>query len=91
MNWKVKIYSMLNNDEENIPNTFAPNCRNNKFSINMIIHGLKFGFLDMKKMPPDVAQRVHTEINKRVELFETIMPRSVHSELVNQLYGLKRF
>ena len=77
-------------NEYNIPNTFAPNCLNTVFSIDMIIHGLKFGFLDMSKMPPDVAQRVHTEINQRKELFEKVMSRSVHSELVNKLYGFKR-
>ena len=57
---------MINNPAEyNIPNTFAPRCRNTIFSINMIIHGLKSGFLQMSILPPNVRKQVNDVLESR--------------------------
>jgi len=47
--------------EYNIPNTFAPRCRTNVFSVNQIIHGLRFGFFQLDKLPNDV-RTIHDKI-----------------------------
>ena len=51
--------------EENIPNTFAPNSRNKMFSIAMIIHGLRFGFLHMDSLPTDIRKKVNDVLESR--------------------------
>ncbi len=51
--------------EENIPNTFAPRTINKMFSIEMIIHGLRFGFLNMNSLPPDVRKNVNDVLDSR--------------------------
>ena len=69
--------------EYNIPNTFSPRCKSQILSVNQIIGGLRFGFFSFNKLPDDVEERVDAEINRRVGIFDRIMSRSVHSELVN--------
>jgi len=69
--------------EENIPNTFAPLCRKKMLSIADIIEGLRWGFFKSEKLPSEIKLRVNAEINRRVVIFDKIMSRSVHSELVN--------
>ena len=56
--------------EKNIPNTFAPNCRNKKFSVAMLAGSLKYGFIDTKKFPPDVAKRVWAEQHKQFKIHQ---------------------
>jgi len=51
--------------EENIPNTFAPRTKNKMFSIDMIIHGLRFGFLQMDSLPTDVRKKVNDVLESR--------------------------
>src|SRR3972149_2085104 len=53
--------------EENIPNTFAPNCRNKKFSVAMIACGLRRGFIDRNKIPPDIAKLAWDELHRQIE------------------------
>jgi hypothetical protein len=48
--------------EENIKNYFAPNMRNKYFSINDIIDCLRHGFMQMNKLPPEIADRVHVRL-----------------------------
>ena len=47
----------------NIPNTFAPNSKNKMFSVDMIIHGLRFGFIQIDSLPEDVKTRVQDKLN----------------------------
>jgi len=54
--------------EENIPNTFAPNCINKKFSVALLAGSLKYGLYDTKKFPPYVAKRVWTEFDRQMEI-----------------------
>jgi len=51
-------------DKESIKNTFAPNMTNEYFSIDGIIHCLRHGFMQMSKLPPDIADRVQEELNR---------------------------
>ena len=53
--------------EENIPNTFAPICKNKMFSVAMIAFGLKKGMFDRKKIPPDIAKRAWDELHRQIE------------------------
>jgi len=39
-------------EKESIKNDFAPNMRNEYFSIDGIIHCLRHGFMQMSKLPP---------------------------------------
>jgi len=52
-------------------------------SINDIIEGLRWGFFKSEHLPSEIKLRVHNELNRRVVIFDKIMSRSVHSELVN--------
>ena len=52
---------------ENIPNTFAPNCTNKKFSVSMIACGLRRGFIDRNKIPPDIAKLAWDELHRQIE------------------------
>ena len=70
-------------EKENIKNTFAPNMTNEYVSIDGIIHCLRYGFMQMNKLPADVRKHTQAEINRRVGIFDKIMSRGVHSELVN--------
>ena len=58
---------------QNIPNTFAPRVKNQMFSIDMIIHGLRFGFLKMSILPPDIRKKVNDvlESKKRDQAVQT--------------------
>jgi len=58
--------------EENIPNTFAPNCTNKKFSVSMIAGGLRRGFIDRKKIPPDIAKLAWAELHRQTERDEKL-------------------
>ena len=51
--------------KEDIPNTFAPRTKNKMFSIDMIIHGLRFGFLQMDSLPTDVRKKVNAVLESR--------------------------
>ena len=51
-------------EEKNIKNDFAPNMRNEYFSIDGIIHCLRHGFMQMSKLPPEIADRVQEELNR---------------------------
>ena len=51
-------------EEENIKNDFAPNMRNEYFSINGIIHCLRHGFMQINKLPPELAKVVQEELNR---------------------------
>ncbi len=51
-------------EEENIKNTFAPNMRNEYFSINGIIHCLRHGFMQINKLPPELAKVVQEELDR---------------------------
>jgi len=53
--------------KENIPNTFAPNCENKKFSISMIGFGLRRGFIDRNKIPPDIAKLAWDELDTQID------------------------
>jgi len=75
--------------EYNIPNTFAPRCRTQVFSVSMLVHALKSGFIKSDMLPDDVGERVQAEINRRVVIFDKIMSRSVHSELVNPTFNCR--
>ncbi len=55
----------INTKVEDIPNTFAPNSRNRMFSVDMIIHGLRFGFIQMKNLPEDVRIKVQNELDRK--------------------------
>jgi len=50
-------------DEKSFKNDFAPNMRNEYFSVNDIIDSIKGGFMRMSKLPPHIAQRVQEELN----------------------------
>ncbi len=50
--------------EKNIKNDFAPNMRNEYFSINGIIHCLRHGFMQQDKLPPELAKTVQEELNR---------------------------
>jgi len=50
--------------EKNIKNTFAPNMRNEYFSIDGIIHCLRHGFMQMSKLSPEIAEIVQEELNR---------------------------
>ena len=54
----------MNPDETNIKNDFAPNMTNEYFSIDAIIHCLRHGFLQLNKLPPQLAQTVQEELNR---------------------------
>jgi len=49
-------------EKENIKNDFAPNMTNEYFSIDAIIHCLRHGFLQINKLPPDIAKLVQEEL-----------------------------
>ena len=49
----------------NIPNTFLPDCVNQVFSINDLITAVRLGFVSLERIPPDIAHKVHLEIEKR--------------------------
>ena len=51
--------------KEDIPNTFAPRAKNKMFSIDMIIHGLRFGFLQMDSLPTDIRKKVNDVLESR--------------------------
>ncbi len=51
-------------EKENIKNDFAPNMTNEYFSIDEIIHCLRHGFLQLNKLPPQLAQTVQEELNR---------------------------
>ena len=51
-------------DEENIKNDFAPNMRNEYFSVDGIIHCLRHGFMQRNKLPPEIADRVHERLDR---------------------------
>jgi len=55
-------------DKEGIKNDFAPNMRNEYFSIYGIIHCLRHGFMQINKLPPELAKVVQEELN----LFKTM-------------------
>ena len=42
-------------EKESIKNDFAPNMTNEYFSIDAIIHCLRHGFLQINKLPPQIA------------------------------------
>jgi len=67
-------------EEKNIKNDFAPNMRNECFSINNIISCLRHGFMQINKLPPGIADRVQYELDQ----LKMIMSRSQHSEIVNK-------
>ena len=67
-------------EEKNIKNDFAPNMRNEYFSINGIIHCLRHGFMQINKLPPGIADRVQYELDQ----LKMTMSRSQHSEIVNK-------
>jgi len=58
----------LDTSTENILNTFAPNMTNEYFSIDGIIHSLRHGFLQIDKLPPQLAQTVQEELNRIKQL-----------------------
>jgi len=51
-------------EEKNIKNDFAPNMTNEYFSINGIIHCLRHGFMQINKLPPELAKVVQEELNR---------------------------
>jgi len=54
----------MNPEEENIKNDFAPNLQNEYFSIDGIIHCLRHGFMQIDKLPPELAKTVQEELNR---------------------------
>lgn len=54
--------------QQDIPNTFAPRVKNQMFSIDMIIHGLRFGFLKMSILPPDIRKKVNDVLESKKEI-----------------------
>ena len=58
------IMSYRDPEEKNIKNDFAPNMRNEYFSINGIIHCLRHGFMQINKLPPELAKVVQEELNR---------------------------
>ena len=54
----------MNPDEKNIKNDFAPNLTNEYFSVNDIIGCLRHGFLQIDKLPPEIAYRVQERLNR---------------------------
>ena len=69
--------------EENIPNTFAPRTKNKMFSIDMIIHGLRFGFLQMDSLPTDIRKKVNDVLESRKPRKEDIRKEDIPREFVN--------
>jgi len=67
-------------EEKNIKNDFAPNMRNECFSINNIISCLRHGFMQINKLPPGIADRVQYELDQ----LKMTVSRSQHSEIVNK-------
>jgi len=59
-----EIKFQLDPEEKNIKNCFAPNMRNEWFSVNDIIYCLQHGFMQMSKLPPVTADRVQYRINQ---------------------------
>ncbi len=51
-------------EEKNIKNDFAPNMRNEYFSINNIISCLQHGFMRMSKLPPEIVDRVQENLKR---------------------------
>lgn len=49
---------------ECIKNDFAPNLKNEYFSINGIIHCLRHGFMQIDKLPDGLAKIVQEELNR---------------------------
>jgi len=60
------IMSYSDPEEENIKNDFAPNMTNEYFSINGIIHCLRHGFMQINKLPPELAKVVQEEIRRKI-------------------------
>jgi len=58
------LTNRIDPEKESIKNDFAPNMTNEYFSINAIIHCLRHGFLQINKLPPDIANRVQEELNR---------------------------
>jgi len=58
-------------DKESIKNDFAPNMRNEYFSIYGIIHCLRHGFMQINKLPPELAKVVQEELNLIKTMNET--------------------
>jgi len=58
-------------DKESIKNDFAPNMTNEYFSIDGIIHCLRHGFMQINKLPPNIANRVQEELNRIKTMNET--------------------
>lgn len=46
-------------------NTFAPNSRNNEFTLSQIISGIKYGVIDFETLPNDIKEIVSAELKKR--------------------------
>jgi len=59
-------------EKESIKNTFAPNLSNKKFSVSMIACGLRRGFIDRKKIPPDIAKLAWVELHRQTERHEKL-------------------
>jgi len=58
-------------EKESIKNDFAPNMTNEYFSIDAIIHCLRHGFLQINKLPPELAKVVQDELNLIKTMNET--------------------
>jgi len=58
-------------EKKSIKNDFAPNMRNEYFSIDGIIHCLRHGFMQMSKLPPHIAKLVQEELNQIKTMNET--------------------
>jgi len=58
-------------DKESIKNDFAQNMRNEYFSIYGIIHCLRHGFMQINKLPPELAKVVQEELNRIKTMNET--------------------
>ena len=91
--------SSIDPEEKNIKNDFAPNMRNEYFSINGIIHCLRHGFMQLDKLPPAIAQRVQEELNQLkkekskkiipiVDLFLIFFNQKIHQLKVKKLIHL---
>lgn len=50
--------------EQNITNTFVPNCSNKTFSVDSLVFMLRQGFVKLDMMPDDIKARVEAQLLK---------------------------
>ena len=51
--------------EKEFENTFAPACKNRTLTVSQIITGLQFSAFNLKKLPEEIRDAVHVEMQRR--------------------------